>query len=55
MGNEGSFVGWMGSGVGFVGGGVGVDEVGGDLGRGVIGEVVGLLLCVFWGGLGMYG
>lgn len=55
LANERTFLAWIRTALGFLAAGVGLDQLAPDLATPLIREVVSLLLCLFAGGLAIYG
>lgn len=55
LANERTFLAWIRTALGFLAAGVGLDQLAPDFATPVIRELLALLLCLFSGGLAMYG
>ena len=55
LGEERTFLAWIRTSLGFLAAGVGLDQLAPDFATPVIREVLALLLCLFAGGLAIYG
>ena len=55
LANERTFLAWIRTSLGFLAAGVGLDQLAPDFATPVIREVLALLLCLFAGGLAIYG
>ncbi|TQI79171.1 putative membrane protein [Serratia fonticola] len=55
LANERTFLAWIRTALGFLAAGVGLDQLAPDLATPLIREMVSLLLCLFAGGLAIYG
>ena len=55
LANERTFLAWIRTSLGFLAGGVGLDQLAPDFATPLIREILALLLCLFAGGLAIYG